>query len=85
MADIGHNSAIAKDQLVSIIERVENREEAKREIAEEIREIYLEAKSGGFDIRALRAIVKMRKIDADARREQEAVLERYMHALDMID
>lgn len=85
MAEIGHNSAIAKDQLVSIIERVENREEAKREIAEEIREIYLEAKSGGFDIRALRAIVKMRKIDADARREQEAVLERYMHALDMID
>jgi uncharacterized protein (UPF0335 family) len=80
----GHNSAVPREQLKSIIERVENREAAKREIADEIRDIYAEAKGIGYDLKALRAIVRMRAQDSDERREQAAVLETYMHALGMI-
>lgn len=82
-AEIGHNSDIAKDQLKSIIERVERLEEEKAGTASDIRDVYAEAKSGGYDVKALRTIVKMRKQDADERRESEAVLETYMHALGM--
>jgi uncharacterized protein (UPF0335 family) len=80
----GHNSAVPREQLKSIIERVENREEAKREIADEIRDIYAEAKGNGYDLKALRTIVRMRAQDSDERKEQAAVLETYMHALGMI-
>lgn len=80
----GHNSAVPRDQLKSIIERVENREQAKREVAEEIRDIYAEAKGNGYDVKALRTIVRMRAQDSDERKEQAAVLETYMHALGMI-
>ena len=80
----GHNSAVSRDQLKSIIERVENREQAKREVADEIRDIYAEAKGNGYDVKALRTIVRMRAQDAEERRESEAVLEAYMHALGMI-
>ena len=80
----GHNSAVPRDQLKSIIERVENREQAKREVAEEIRDIYAEAKGNGYDVKALRTIVRMRAQDSEERREQASVLETYMHALGMI-
>ena len=79
----GHN-VIAKDQLKSIIERVERLEEEKKATADDIRDVYMEAKGTGYDVKALRAIVKMRKQDSDERREQEAVLETYMHALGML-
>ena len=83
MTEIGHNS-IAKDQLKSIIERVERLEEDKAAIASDIKDVYSEAKGNGFDVKALRTIVRLRKMDSDDRAEQEAVLETYMHALGMV-
>lgn len=83
MSIVGHNS-IAKDQLKSIIERVENREAAKAEIGDEIKDIYTEAKGNGFDVKALRRIVALRKQDPDKRAEQDAILDTYMHALGML-
>lgn len=83
MSIVGHNS-IAKDQLKSIIERVENREAAKAEIGDEIKDIYTEAKGNGFDVKALRRIVAIRKQDPDKRAEQDAILDTYMHALGML-
>ena len=74
----------AKDQLKAIIERVERLEEEKKAIADDIRDVYAEAKGNGFDVKALRAIVRMRKQDADERREHETILETYMHALEML-
>jgi uncharacterized protein (UPF0335 family) len=74
----------AKDQLKAFIERIERLEEEKKAIADDIRDVYAEAKGNGFDTKALRAIVRMRKQDADERKEQETILETYMHALGMI-
>jgi Uncharacterized protein conserved in bacteria len=82
-APIGHNS-IAGDQLRSIIERIERLEEEKRELAEDVKSIYQEAKSNGFDAKAIRKIVALRKKDAEERRQEEAILELYMHAIGMI-
>ena len=75
----------AKDQLKAFIERIERLEEEKKAIADDIRDVYAEAKANGFDVKALRAIVRLRKIDVEERREQEAVLETYMHALGMLN
>lgn len=74
----------AKDQLRAIIERIERLEEEKKTIADDIRDIYAEAKGNGFDVKALRAIVRMRKQDAAEREEQEAILEAYLQALGML-
>lgn len=86
-ADTGTERAstrFAKDQLKSIIERIERLEEEKKATSEDIRDVYAEAKGNGFDAKALRAIVRMRKMDSDERREQEEILETYMHALGML-
>jgi uncharacterized protein (UPF0335 family) len=87
-ATIGHNSEAAtqfpKEQLRSIIERIERLEEEKNAIASDIRDIYAESKGNGYDVKALRAIVRMRKQDAGERAEQDAILELYMHALGMV-
>ena len=72
-----------KEQLKAFIERVERLEEEKKAIADDIRDVYAEAKGSGFDVKALRAIVRLRKQDTDERREQQAILETYMHALGM--
>jgi uncharacterized protein (UPF0335 family) len=72
-----------KEQLKAFIERVERLEEEKKAIADDIRDVYAEAKGNGFDVKALRAIVRLRKQDTDERREQQAILETYMHALGM--
>jgi len=80
MNEIGHNS-IAKDQLKSIIERVERLEEDKAAIVTDIKEVYLEAKGNGYDVKALRAIVRYRKEDAQDRAEREAIFETYLAAL----
>lgn len=81
--NIGHNS-VAADQLRSIVERVEKLEEEKKQTAADIRDVYAEAKGNGYDVKALRTLVRMRAQDSDERREQQAVLETYMHALGMI-
>src|SRR6202007_2362475 len=77
-------TGFAKDQLKAIIERIERLEEEKKSIADDIRDVYAEAKGNGYDVKALREIVRLRKQDADERREHEAVLETYMHALGML-
>jgi len=83
MSIVGHNS-IAKDQLKSIIERVERLEEDKKAISDDIKDVYSEAKGNGFDAKALRRIVALRKQDPDKRAEQDAILDTYMHALGML-
>lgn len=80
MTEIGHNS-IAKDQLKSIIERVERLEEDKKAISDDIKDVYSEAKGNGYDVKALRAIVRYRKEDAQDRAEREAIFETYLAAL----
>jgi uncharacterized protein (UPF0335 family) len=75
----------AKDHLKAFVERVERLEEEKKTIADDIRDVYAEAKANGFDTKALRAIVRLRKQDVDERKEQEAILETYMHALGMLN
>src|SRR5712671_5956437 len=75
----------AKDQLKAFIERVERLEEEKKALSDDIRDVYAEAKGSGFDIKALRAIIRLRKQDVDERREHEAILETYMHALGMLN
>ena len=74
----------AKEQLKAVVERVERLEEEKKAIADDIKDVYAEAKAHGFDVRALRTIVRLRKQDNDERKEQEAILETYMHALGMV-
>ena len=75
----------AKDHLKAFVERIERLEEEKKTIADDIRDVYAEAKGNGFDVKALRTIVRLRKQDADERREQESILETYMHALGMLN
>jgi uncharacterized protein (UPF0335 family) len=75
--------SVAQDQLRAFIERIERMEEEKKAIADDIKEIYAEAKGNGFDTKVLRQIVRIRKQDHAERMEQEALLELYMAALGM--
>ena len=75
--------AFAKDQLKSIVERIERLEEEKAALAEDIREVYSEAKGTGFDTKIMRQVVRMRKLDKADFQEQEAVLDLYLNALGM--
>lgn len=90
-ASIGHNSEthepatrLAADQLKSIIERVERLNEEKKTIAEDIGDVFKEAKGNGFDVKALRTIVRLRAQDETERAEAETILESYMQALGML-
>lgn len=74
----------AQSQLKSIIERVERLEVEKAEIAEQIKEVFNEAKGNGFDTKVLRKIVRVRKQDAAKRAEEDAILDLYMSALGMV-
>lgn len=78
------NSNIAKDILRSYIERIERLEEEKKEIADQIREVFAEAKGNGFDVKAMREILKLRKLDSADRSEQEQLIDLYKQALDML-
>ena len=73
----------AKDQLKAFIERVERLEEEKKALSDDIRDVYAEAKGIGYDVKALRSIVRLRKMDADERKEQETILDTYKVALGM--
>ena len=75
--------SVAQDQIRAFIERIERMEEEKKAIADDIKEIYAEAKGNGFDTKVLRQIVRIRKQDHAERMEQEALLELYMAALGM--
>ena len=76
-------NAIA-NQLKAVVERIERLEEEKKTIADDIRDVYAEAKGNGYDIKALRTIIRLRKQDKAERQEHEAILETYMHALGML-
>ena len=80
MADVG---GIAGERLRAFVERVERLEEEKAALMADIKEVYAEAKGVGFDIKILRKIIGLRKLDKSDRQEQEEVLSIYMRALDM--
>jgi uncharacterized protein (UPF0335 family) len=77
-------AGVARDQLRTIIERIEKLEEEKTAIAGDIKEVYAEAKANGFDTKTLRRVVQIRRQDSAERQEQEALLDLYLHALGMI-
>ena len=79
------STRFAKEQLKAIVERIERLEEEKKATSDDIRDVYAEAKGNGYDVKALRTIVRLRKQDVNERREQEAVLETYLHALGMLN
>jgi len=89
---IGHNSKdqtmsngnVAGDQLRLFLERIERLEEEKKGIQDDIKDVYLEAKSQGYDPKIMREIVRERKMDKDKRDEREALLETYRAALGML-
>ena len=74
----------AKDQLKAFVERVERLEEEKKALADDIRDVFAEAKGNGFDVKALRTVIKLRRQDINERKEAEAILETYLHALGML-
>ncbi|MEL7347277.1 MAG: DUF2312 domain-containing protein [Pseudomonadota bacterium] len=74
---------VAAGQLRAIIERVERLEEEKKEVAEQIKEVYAEAKANGYDTKILRKVVTLRRKDPAERSEEEAILDLYLDALGM--
>jgi uncharacterized protein (UPF0335 family) len=80
---IGSNT-VAADQLRSVVERIERMEAEKKDIAIDISEIYREAKGNGYDVKAIRAIIKERAQDKAKREEMEYILDTYRHALGML-
>jgi uncharacterized protein (UPF0335 family) len=78
------SSRFARDQLKAIVERIEHLEQEKKAISDDIRDVYAEAKGNGYDPKALRAVVRLRKQDKHEREEEEAVLQTYLEALGMI-
>ena len=88
MANIGHSSSaegVARDQLRAFVERIERLEEEKKTIADDIKEIYGEAKSMGFDTKILKKVIALRKKDDQERMEEDLILDTYLHALGMIE
>lgn len=90
MAEIGHNSGqvsagaltqAARDKLKHVVSKIEKLEEEKKETADEIRDVYAEAKSFGYCTKTLRKIVRLRKQDRQTREEEEAILDAYMLAI----
>lgn len=69
------------DQLKSIVQRIERLEEEKKTIADDIKEVYAEAKGNGYDVKVLRKVISIRKRDIRERREEEAVLDLYLQAV----
>ncbi len=81
MADRG---GVAGERLKSFIERIERLEEEKRALAADIKEVFSEAKGAGFDIKTMREIIKIRRMDDDDLDEREALLDTYKRALGML-
>lgn len=80
MADVG---GVAGERLRSFVERIERLEEEKAALAADVKDVYSEAKGTGFDVKVLRQIIRLRKMDQSDRREQEELMAVYMRALDM--
>ncbi len=73
--------AVAADELRLLIERIERLEEEKKGLSDDIKDVYAEAKSRGYDVKTIRAIVRLRKMEKHARDEAEALLDTYKSAL----
>jgi uncharacterized protein (UPF0335 family) len=82
MADVA-STGVAAEELKQIIERIERLEEEKKALADDIKDVYAEAKGRGFDTKVIRTIVRIRAADQNERKEQEAILELYLQALGM--
>ncbi|MBT6313895.1 MAG: DUF2312 domain-containing protein [Alphaproteobacteria bacterium] len=80
MSDVG---GITAEQLKAYMERIERLEEEKAAMAADIKEVFAEAKANGFDVKIMRQVLKLRKMDSNDRAEQEALLDLYMSALGM--
>ena len=80
MAEVG---GVAGDQLRSYIERIERLEEEKAALTADVKEIFSEAKGTGFDVKIMRQIIRLRKLDREDRQEQEELLQLYQHAIGM--
>ena len=78
------STTVAAGQLRAIIERIERLEEEKKTISEDIKEVYAEAKGTGFDTKAVRTIIRLRKKDQAERQEEEALIDLYKAALGMV-
>jgi len=76
-------AGFAKEHLRSFIERIERLEEEKKALADDIREVYSEAKGTGFDAKVIRQVIRLRKMESADRQEQEAMLDLYLGALGM--
>ncbi|HEY6916736.1 MAG TPA: DUF2312 domain-containing protein [Allosphingosinicella sp.] len=72
---------VAADELRLLIERIERLEEEKKAIADDVKDVYLEAKARGYDTKTMRAIVRLRKMESHVRQEADALLETYRQAL----
>jgi uncharacterized protein (UPF0335 family) len=84
MSEIGHNSAgETADELRQLIERVERLVEERKGIADDIRDMFTEAKGRGYDPKVMRSILRIRKLDKDTYRDEQAILETYLTALGM--
>jgi uncharacterized protein (UPF0335 family) len=75
------SDAVAAEQLRLFIERIERLEEEKKGIADDIRDVYAEAKANGYDVKTMRAVVRLRRMEKNARQEADALLETYRSAL----
>ena len=80
MTEVG---GIAGDQLRAYIERIERLEEEKAALAADVREVFAEAKGNGFDVKIMRQLLRLRKLDGDDRAEEEALLDIYKRAIGM--
>lgn len=78
------SNTVAAGQLRAFIERIERLEEEKKTIADDIKEVFAEAKGTGFDTKAMRTIIRLRKKDQAEREEEESILDLYMAALGMV-
>ena len=74
-------SGAAKDKLKQVVSKIEKLEEEKKEVAGQIRDVFTEAKSMGYDTKALRAVIRLRKVDRQEREEQQSILDTYLLAL----
>lgn len=85
-AEKGHNRVgnVNAEQLQSIIDRVENLQEDKKGVADDIRDVFNEAKGNGFDVKTIREIIKLRAMDAQEREEKDALISAYQRALGML-
>ena len=80
MSEVG---GVSTDRLRSFVDRIERLEEEKMALAADIREVYSEAKGAGFDVRVMRQLIRLRKLDKDDRTQMEEILSVYERALDM--